>query len=122
MDISHTLLGKGKQLNADDLMGGERIITITRVALANSPDQPLDVHYEGDGGKPYKPCVSMRRVIAHIWGTDGSAYKGRKLRLYRDDSVIFAGEEVGGIRINGASHIEKKVVVAGQIFLHFWTE
>lgn len=109
MDISPTLLGKGTQLNADDLMGGDKIITITNVALANSPDQPLHINYEGDGGKPYKPCVSMRRVIAHMWGTDGSVYKGRKLRLFRDESVVFGGEQVGGIRINGASHITEQV-------------
>lgn len=109
MDISPTLLGKGKQLNADDLMGGDKIITITRVTLSSSPDQPLHIHYEGDGDKPYKPCVSMRRVIAHMWGTDGSAFKGRKLRLFRDESVVYAGEKVGGIRINGASHISEKV-------------
>ena len=51
------------QLNADDLIGGPRTITVTRVSKMKEPDQPIAIYFEGDGGKPYKPGKSMRRVL-----------------------------------------------------------
>lgn len=105
VDISPTLIGKRERLNADDLSEEGRIITVTDVRLTNDREQPLAIGYAGDNGRPYYPCVTMRRVIAHLWGTDGSLYKGRKLHLYRDPTVTFGKETVGGIRIKGASHI-----------------
>lgn len=105
VDISPTLIGKSERLNADDLSEEGRIITVTDVRLTNDREQPLAIGYAGDKGRPYYPCVTMRRVIAHLWGTDGSLYKGRQLHLYRDPTVTFGKETVGGIRIKGASHI-----------------
>lgn len=104
VDISTMLSGKGSQLNADDLKEEDRIITITRVERRDG-EQPLAIHFEGDNGKPFLPCLTMRRVIAHLWGTNGSVFVGRRLHLYRDASVTFGKESVGGIRIKGASHI-----------------
>ena len=106
MDISKTIAPKSDQLNADDLIGKTKIIVITEVKGNNDPQQPISIHFEGDNKKPYKPCKSMRRVMVQLWGADASLYAGRSLMLYRDDSVLFAGVEVGGIRISHASHIE----------------
>lgn len=106
-DLSQTIVPKSDQLNADDLIAGPKTITITRVsAAASSADQPVAISYEGDDGKPYKPCKSMRRVLVHLWGRDGAAYAGRRMTLYRDPAVRFGGIEVGGIRISHMSHID----------------
>lgn len=113
MDISHTVIPKSDQLNADDLIAGSRTITITRVsANPDAPEQPVSVYFEGDERKPYKPCKSMRRVMISAWGTDASKYAGRSMTLYRDSTVKFGGMEVGGIRISHMSHIEKDMVMA----------
>lgn len=111
-NLLDTIVPKSDQLNADDLIGRTLTITVTRVSRTDSPDQPIALNFEGDNGKPYKPCKSMRRVLVNIWGPDGNSYVGRSMALYRDDTVKFGGAEVGGIRISHMSHMEKKVVMA----------
>ena len=107
-----TIIPKSDQLNADDLIGGRSItIKITDVSIIMG-DQPVALSYEGDGGKPYKPGKSMRRVLVNAWGPDAKLYIGRYLTLYRDDKVKFGGAEVGGIRISHMSHIDKPITMA----------
>jgi|DEB0MinimDraft_6_1074348.scaffolds.fasta_scaffold06965_4 hypothetical protein len=115
MKFAETIKTKSDQLNADDFIGKDAlIITITKVDCKDSQDQPVAIHYEGDNGKPYKPCLSMRKLIAHAWGVDESKFIGRSLSLYRDASVKWAGENVGGIRINAMSDIDSKLRIALQ--------
>jgi hypothetical protein len=112
IDISQTVAPKSDQLNADDLIGGPRTIKVTRVSAMKEPDQPIAIYFEGDNGKPYKPGKSMRRVLLRIWGSDGTAYAGRRMTLYRDDAVQFGGVAVGGIRISHMSGITSAVTMA----------
>jgi hypothetical protein len=112
VDISLTVAPKSDQLNADDLIVGSKTIKITGVRGADTPDQPVAINFEGDGGKPYKPCKSMRRVLLHCWGKDGQSYVGRSLTLYCDPKVKFGGLEVGGIRISHMSHIPAPITMA----------
>jgi hypothetical protein len=53
----------------------------------------------------------MRRVLVSVWGSDGNAYIGRSMTLYRDPDVMFGKEKVGGIRISHMSHIDRPVVM-----------
>jgi hypothetical protein len=111
-DLAKTIAPKSDQLNADDLIAGPITITITGVRGNDDADQPVSVGFDGDGGKPYKPCKSMRRVMVHCWGPDGKAYAGRRMTLYRDEKVMFGGIQVGGIRISHMSHIERDMTMA----------
>lgn len=106
MDMSKFIAPKSDQLNADDLIAGPRTITITSVRGTDAADQPVAVHYEGDAGKPYKPCKSMRRVMVHCWGKNAAEYVGKSMELYCDPDVQFGGMKVGGIRIRAMSHID----------------
>ena len=113
MDVGTTIAPKSDQLNSDDLISGPRTVTITRVAgNEGSAEQPINIFFEGDNGKPYRPCKSMRRVLVSVWGRDGNEYVGRAMTLYRDPSVRFGGLEVGGTRISHMSHIEKPITMA----------
>lgn len=111
-DLHATIAPKSDQLNADDLIGRSITITVSKVALCGEADQPVAVHYEGDNGKPWKPCKSMRRVMVHVWGGDGAKYAGRRMRLFRDDGVQWGGVAVGGIRISHMSDIDRDVTMA----------
>lgn len=107
-----TIAPKSDQLNADDLIGGQsKTIKITGVKILGG-DQPVALNYEGDEGKPYKPCKSMRRVLVNVWGSDGNNYIGKSMTLYRDDRVKFGGAEVGGIRISHMSDISEPITMA----------
>lgn len=110
LDMSRFVEAKSDQLNTDDLIGSPRTITVTRVT-GNDGDQPISIHYEGDNGKPFKPCKTIRRVLLAVWGRNAADYVGRSMTLYRDDGVTFGGLNVGGIRISHMSHIDKKTVV-----------
>lgn len=112
MNLAETIMPKSDQLNADDLIIGAITIKVTAIKGSNEPQQPVSIHYEGDNGKPYKPCKSMRRVIVSAWGANGAEYVGRSMTLYRDESVLFGGIAVGGIRISHLSHIEKDLTLA----------
>lgn len=108
-DLRHTIIPKSDQLNADQLIGGPMTITVTDVRLTGNKEQPVIVHYEGEEGRPYKPCLSMRRVIIFAWGENGADWIGRSMTLYNQLDVKFGGQEVGGIRISHLSHIERDI-------------
>lgn len=110
-DLRGTIIPKSDQLNADQLLGGPMTITVSEVRVSDG-EQPVTVRYEGDGGRPFKPCKTMRKVLIHAWGPDGRAWKGRSMTLYNDETVKFGGEAVGGIRISHLSDIAKDVRVA----------
>ena len=99
-DMTLTVVPKSDQINADDLIGGPRTITITRMAIDPTTEQPVSVFFDGDNGKPYKACKSMRRVMIRAWGPDASKYVGQSMTLYCDPNVMFGGMKVGGIRIS----------------------
>lgn len=112
VDLTRTIAPKSDQLNSDNLIGGPMTIRVTRVSLCAEPDQPIAISFEGDGGKPYRPCKTMRRLLVAAWGPDGAQYAGRSMTLYRDETVRFGGAAVGGIRISHLSHIEKPLTIA----------
>jgi len=111
-DMSAVIIPRSDQINADDLIGGPRSITITEVHITPGGEQPVAIRFDDDGGKPWKPCKSMSRVLVTAWGPDAKNYVGRSVTLYRDPTVKWAGMEVGGIRISHMSHIEDDMVMA----------
>lgn len=110
-DMNPTIVPKSDQMNADDLIGGPRTITIRDVKIAPGTEQPVAVYFAGDDGKPFLPCKSMRRVMVALWGADANAYVGRSMTLYRDPTVTWGGMEVGGIRISHMTDIEAETRV-----------
>jgi hypothetical protein len=112
VDMTQFTAPKSDQLNADDLIGGPRTITVTGVRGTDAADQPVAISFEGDNSKPYKPCKSMRRVMVHVWGADAKQYVGRSMTLYCDPGVQFGGMKVGGIRISHMSNMDKPQTMA----------
>ena len=110
-DISDTILAKSDQLNADDLISAPRRIKITKVSKGDA-ENPVIVNYEGDTGRPFKPCKTVRRILAAAWGVDSSAWEGQEALLYRDPTVVYAGKEWGGIRVKALSNIPKKMIIS----------
>lgn len=111
-DMSQVIIPKSDQLNSDDLISGPITVKITGVVIKSGGEQPIAVSYDGDGGKPYKPCKSMCRVMVTAWGADSKQYTGRSMTLYRDPTVKWAGMDVGGIRISHMTDIEAPLTMA----------
>ena len=111
-DLRATIVPKSDQLNAEQLLSGPMTIRVTEVRVSDSTEQPVVVHYDGDDGRPYKPCKTMRKLLVHAWGENGRAWSGRWMTLYNDPTIRFGGAEVGGIRISHLSHIERGLRVS----------
>ena len=111
MDLSDTIIPKSDQLNAEDLIAGPRTFTITDVR-AGGEEQPVNIHLAENPGRPFRPSKTVRRILVAAWGKDGDAYIGRRMTLYRDPSVRWAGQEIGGIRVSHLSHIDKPMKLA----------
>lgn len=111
-DMRAVIVPKSDQINADNLLGGPMTITITKVTIRPGTEQPVSIHFDGDDGKPWKPCKSMARVLVQLWGPDANEYIGRSVTLYNDPKVLWGGMAVGGIRISHMSHIEAAATMA----------
>jgi hypothetical protein len=111
-DLTEVIQPKADQLTADDLIAGPKTIVITQVSVVKTPEQPVAISFEGDLGKPWKPCKTMCRVLVQMWGADSSKFIGRSVTLYRDASVKWGGLEVGGIRISHMTHINGSQTMA----------
>lgn len=108
MDLTESIAPRSDQVNADDLVGGPITYTIREVRQG-AAEQPFDfMLVETD--RAYRPSKTMRRLIVAAWGADANQYTGRRLTLYRDPTIKFGGQAVGGIRISFMSHIEKRIV------------
>lgn len=110
-NLSDTIIPKSDQLNSEQLLSGPITVRINEVKRGND-DQPVVVGYDGDNGRPYKPCKSMRKVLIFAWGDDGREWVGRSMTLFNDPSVMFGGVKVGGIRISHLSHIERDIALS----------
>jgi hypothetical protein len=108
-NLRDTIIPKSDQLNADQLLGAPITIRVMRVERGSGDDQPVVIHYEGENGRPYKPCKSMRKVLIFAWGENGNEWVGRMMTLYNKLDVKWGGVAVGGIRISHLSHIEKDI-------------
>lgn len=109
MDIANSLAPRSDQVNADDLVAGPMTVTIRKV-VGGKAEQPFDFLLE-ETDRAYRPAVTMRRLIAAAWGTNGDNYVGRRLTIYRDPDVMFGRDKVGGIRISHMSHIDKRLEI-----------
>src|SRR5690554_6873758 len=110
MDISESIVPNSEQVNAEDLIAGPQTVTITGVEKGTK-DQPVFIHLTEFEGRTFRPAKTVRRTITAAWGTEASAYSGRRLTIYNDPTVKWAGQEIGGVRISHMSHIEKPLSV-----------
>lgn len=110
-DMRAVLMPKSDQINADDLVGGPITITIREVRITAGQEQPVSIYFEGSD-KAFRPCKTMGRALMEMWGPDAGKYIGHSLTLYRDPTVKFGKDAVGGVRISHATGItERKVMM-----------
>lgn len=106
-DVGFALEAKSDQLNAMDIIGAEPVIRIRDVKVQKA-EQPVWVYFDGDNNRPWKPSKGMLRILAGAWGKDTTDWVGKSVKLYFEPSVMYAGKEIGGIRIRSLSDIDKK--------------
>lgn len=113
MDITSSLAPRSDQINADDLVAGPQTFTIREV-IGGKAEQPFDFLLV-ETERAFRPAVTMRRLIAAAWGVDADQYVGRRLTVYRDPTIRFGKDVVGGVRISHMSGISERVEVKVQV-------
>lgn len=108
-DMSATIVAKSDQINAADLIGISRTITIREVRIKAGDDQPVTIMIEGDK-KAFRPCKGVRRLLVRVWGPDANKYIGQSMTLYCDPTVTWAGKEEGGIRVSHMTGLDEKII------------
>lgn len=108
MDITESIAPKSDQVNADDFVLGPRTFTITEVRQGSS-EHPVWI-YLAEHPQPFKPCKTVLRLLGMGWGPETDAWHGKRLTLYRDETVRWAGKAVGGIRVSHMSGIGRKAL------------
>jgi len=106
-DVGFALEAKSDQLNAMDIIGAEPVIRI-RDAKVQKSEQPVWIYFDGDNNRPWKPSKGMLRILAGAWGKDTAGWVGKMVKLYFEPSVMYAGKEIGGIRIRAMSDIDER--------------
>lgn len=94
---------RSDQWNADDFVGGPRTFTIAGVKVG-SAEQKYDIELVGES-RFWRPPLTMLRLLISAWGDDAAVWTGRRVTLYRDESVRFGSDAVGGIRVSHLSDL-----------------
>jgi len=101
---------RSDQINADDLVGGPRIVTVSGVRPGTA-EQKYDILLENET-RVWRPPLTVLRLLIAAWGDEASAWTGRRAELYRDASVKFGSDAVSGIRVSRLSHLDKPLNIA----------
>lgn len=114
MDISDAILARSDQLNAIDLLEPV-IVTVVEVRAGNA-EQPVHIVTDRYGKeRPFKPSKTVLRDLGKAWGKEAQAWVGRRMEIYNEPTVLWAGKPVGGIRVSGLSHIPGPIKTAHTI-------
>ena len=95
---------RSDQWNADDFIGGPRTFTIGGVKVGTA-EQKYDIELVEGEGRAWRPPLTMLRLLIAAWGDEAAQWTGRRVTLYRDESVRFGSDAVGGIRISHMSDL-----------------
>ena len=104
-DITDTLAPKSEQLDNVELSSGPRVFVVERVEVKKDAEQPVRVYFHGFP-RPWRPGVTMRRVLGYCWGNKSKFWAGRSIQLFRDPDVRYGKDNTGGTRIAAMSHID----------------
>jgi hypothetical protein len=103
---------RSDQWNADDFVGSSKTFTIAGVKVG-SAEQKYDIALEGES-RVWRPPLTILRILMDekVWGDESDVWIGRRVTLYRDPTVRFGKDAVGGIRLSHVSHIARPVTLA----------
>ena len=105
MTFNISMLKNSRFLTKDDC-GNGIVTTISSIVCTNvapdgeNPDEKWTVHFTEENIKPLVLNTTNGEAIAEICGSDdGDAWTGKRIELYNDPNVSFAGKRTGGIRV-----------------------
>lgn len=106
LDVTKMCAARSDQINAIDLISGPRIAKITDVKIFTETEQPIHVILDGDTKRPWKCSKTSVRVLAALYSNDASKWIGKHIEIYCDETVLWGGQPVGGVRQSKAEGIQ----------------
>lgn len=95
---------RSDQWNADDFIGGPRTFTIAGVK-SGTAEQKYDIELVEGQGRSWRPPLTVLRLLIAAWGDEAANWTGKRVTLYRDETVSFGPDAVGGIRVSSMSDL-----------------
>lgn len=95
---------RSDQWNADDFIGSARTFTIAGVKVG-AAEQKYDIELVEGEGRVWRPPLTVLRLLISAWGDEAATWTGRRVTLYRDESIKFGSDAVGGIRVSHMSDL-----------------
>lgn len=95
---------RSDQINADDFVGSPRTFTISG-ARQGTAEQKYDVLLSEVPGRVWRPPLTVLRLLIEAWGDESDDWVGKRVTLFRDASVSFGRDAVGGIRVSHMSDL-----------------
>lgn len=112
MNIREFVKIKSDRLNYEDFIMGPKDFTIVRLAKKIDQGTPkLLIFFEGFESTPYWPSKGMIKCLSSMdgWGNaEFPQWIGRRMRLFGEPTVVYAGKEMGGIQISHISDIKSE--------------
>lgn len=99
-----TVETRSDQWNAQDFLGGPKTFTVEAVKPGTGPNGLYDVVLQGET-RLWRPAKTVIDVMNALWGDEDTDWMGKRVALYNEESVSFGKDQVGGIRVCGASGI-----------------
>ena len=94
----------GNYLKQEDLQGKRVLLTIDRVEMEDlgqgDDKEAKPVCYFRGREKGWVMPKTCAYLIAEWYGDDTDAWAGKKIVLYVDPNVMYAGKRTGGIRVS----------------------
>lgn len=95
---------RSDQWNADDFIGGPRTFAIAGVKVG-AAEQKYDIELVEGQDRAWRPPLTMLRLLIAAWGDEAAIWVGRRVTLFRDESIRFGRDAVGGIRVSHMSDL-----------------
>lgn len=111
MNIREFIKIKSDRLNYEDFIMGSQDFTIAKLGRKTENGQSrLLIFFEGREDTPFWASKGMVKCLSSPegWGeSQFSEWIGRRMRLFGEPSIMYAGKELGGVRISHISHINQ---------------
>ena len=108
INIQRVIEVRSDQINADDIIPGKPIdVVLTGEIRTTTVNGVWQLEIETINSKLYRPSKGMATVLVRVLGEDELNWRGRVVRLFKDETVKFGGEKVGGVRISHVSGIKE---------------
>lgn len=95
---------RSDQWNADDFIAGPRTFTIAGVKVGVA-EQKYDIELVEGQDRAWRPPLTVLRLLVAAWGDEAATWVGRRVTLYRDESIRFGPDVLGGIRVSHMSDL-----------------